>query len=69
LPDPAPEHQPTHKGVFKSPAGVLQPTGKSIQVAFCDVYELRDGKIRRADSYFDCYGLVNQLAATPLKVA
>jgi len=56
----------THRGVFNSPAGVLQPRGKKMTVAFCDVYELRGDKIRRADSYFDFYGLVNQLVDAPL---
>ena len=59
----------THRGVFKSPAGVLQPTGKTMAVGFCDVYELRGDKILRADSYFDFYGLVNQLVDAPLRVA
>jgi ketosteroid isomerase-like protein len=52
-----------HRGVFSSPAGVLPPTGRSMQVQFCDVYQLRDGKIIRADSYFDFYGLLQQLRA------
>ena len=52
----------THQGVFNSPAGELQPTGRAMQVNFCDVYHLRDGKIVRADSYFDFYGLLKQLA-------
>ncbi|WP_342088699.1 ester cyclase [Dyadobacter sp. OTU695] len=52
----------THKGIFHSPAGTLQPTGVSMQVNFCDVYKLRQGKIERADSYFDFYGLLRQLA-------
>jgi predicted ester cyclase len=58
----------THRGVFTSPAGVLQPSGKKMAVAFCDVYELRGDKILRADSYFDFYGLVNQLVSNPLRV-
>jgi ketosteroid isomerase-like protein len=57
----------THRGVFNSPAGVLQPSGRALAVAFCDVYELRGDKILRADSYFDFYGLVNQLVAEPLR--
>lgn len=51
----------THRGVFNSPAGVLEPTERAMQVNFCDVYHLRDGKILRADSYFDFYGLLQQL--------
>ncbi|MEH0196468.1 ester cyclase [Caulobacter sp. CCNWLY153] len=52
----------THRGVFNSPAGVLAPTGVAMQVNFCDVYRLEGGKIIRADSYFDFYGLLAQLA-------
>ena len=52
----------THRGVFNSPAGKLLPTGRTMAVNFCDVYRLEDGKIVRADSYFDFYGLLRQLA-------
>ena len=51
----------THRGVFNSPAGTLQPTGRKMEIRFCDVYQLKDGKIIRADSYFDFYGLLRQL--------
>lgn len=59
----------THRGPFKSPAGLLPPTGVRMEVQFCDVYRLEDGKILRADSYFDFYGLLRQLApdAAPVK--
>lgn len=59
----------THQGVFNSPAGVLPASGKTMAVNFCDVYELRGDKILRADSYFDFYGLVNQLLAKPLRAS
>lgn len=52
----------TQKGIFKSPAGVIEPSGVKMKVNFCDVYRLEDGKIVRADSYFDFYGLLKQLA-------
>ena len=51
----------THLGVFNSPAGKLEPTGRKMQVNFCDVYRLEGEKIVRADSYFDFYGLLQQL--------
>ncbi|WP_342250958.1 ester cyclase [Sphingomonas sp. OTU376] len=54
----------THLGTFHSPAGVIEPTGARMQVNFCDVYRLRDGKIERADSYFDFFGLLRQLVPT-----
>ena len=52
----------THRGVFQSPAGELAPTGRRMEVHFCDVYRLKAGKIVRADSYFDFYGQLRQLA-------
>lgn len=51
----------THQGVFDSPAGKLEPTGRAMEVHFCDVYRLRGAKIIRADSYFDFYGLLGRL--------
>jgi ketosteroid isomerase-like protein len=57
----------THKGVFNSPAGELQPSGVHMQTNFCDVYRLENGKIIRADSYFDFYALLGQLAPEKLK--
>ncbi|WP_207796739.1 ester cyclase [Sphingomonas oleivorans] len=51
----------THSGVFNSPAGEIQPTGRKMEVQFCDVYRLKDGKIMRADSYFDFYSLLKRL--------
>ncbi|WP_115576217.1 nuclear transport factor 2 family protein [Xanthomonas campestris] len=54
----------THLGIFNSPAGELQPTGRPMQVNFCDVYRLKDGKIARADSYFDFYDVLKQLTAS-----
>ena len=53
----------THKGVFNSPAGAIEPGNVKMQVNFCDVYKLKDGKIERADSYFDFYSLWKQLTA------
>jgi len=52
----------THQGNFNSPAGLLKPGGVKMKTNFCDVYRLKDGKIERADSYFDFYGLLIQLA-------
>ncbi len=57
----------THKGIFNSPAGPLQPSGRKIEINFCDVYRLEDGKIKRADSYFDFYTVLRQLAPDKIK--
>jgi ketosteroid isomerase-like protein len=52
----------THRGAFDSPAGRIEPTGRKIETRFCDVYRLRGDKIIRADSYFDFYTMLGQLA-------
>lgn len=52
----------THQGVFRSPAGDLQPSGRKVNVNFCEVYKLNNGKIIRAASYFDFYTMLRQLA-------
>jgi hypothetical protein len=59
----------TQQGVFRSPAGELAPSGRAMQVHFCDVYRLKDGKIVRAYSYFDFYGLLLQLAPEARRAA
>jgi steroid delta-isomerase-like uncharacterized protein len=53
----------THRGPLKTPAGDLPPTGKPIEVHFCEVYSLRGGKIAACDLYFDAMGLMKQLGA------
>lgn len=56
----------THQGGFDSPAGRLEPTGRTMELNFCDVYRLVGDKILRADSYFDFYGLLGKLAPETL---
>jgi len=53
----------THRGQFNSPAGLLAPSGRAMEVSFCDVYKLRDCKILRANSNSDFYDLWKQLTA------
>lgn len=53
----------THRGQFDSPAGVLPPSGRTMEVSFCEVYRPRDNKILRADFLFDFYDLWRQLTA------
>jgi ketosteroid isomerase-like protein len=59
----------TQHGIFHSPAGTIAPSGRAMEVRFCDVYRLKDGKIVRADSYFDFYGLLRHLAPDMLRAA
>jgi steroid delta-isomerase-like uncharacterized protein len=53
--------QGTHTGVFQTPMGDISPTGKSIDVPFCEVWEVVDGKITSAHSYFDAATFMRQI--------
>lgn len=52
-------------GPLPTPTGVLPPTGRTIDVQFCEVIEVRDGKISRARLYFDSATLLRQLGVLP----
>jgi steroid delta-isomerase-like uncharacterized protein len=56
----------THNGVLHSPAGEIPPTGRSFELRFCDVYQLRNGKISRHASYYDALGFMQQLGLIPI---
>lgn len=45
----------------------MAPTGKTVAIPVCDIYEIRDGKIYREREYIDFMTLMVQLgvAAAP----
>jgi steroid delta-isomerase-like uncharacterized protein len=51
----------THDGALKTPAGDLPPTGKKVELRFCDVGTIHNGKIISIRSYFDSATLMRQL--------
>lgn len=55
----------THTGALRTPAGEIPATGRSVTLDFCDVVEIRDGKIRLSQSYFDSASMLMQLGVTP----
>jgi steroid delta-isomerase-like uncharacterized protein len=55
----------THTGILQSPAGAIAPTGRSFELRFCDVYQLRNRKIARHATYYDALGLMQQLGLIP----
>jgi steroid delta-isomerase-like uncharacterized protein len=54
-----------HTGVLHSPAGDIQPTDRKFELHFCDVYQLRNGKIARHTTYYDALGFMQQLGVIP----
>ena len=55
----------THDGPMIRPGGVVPPPGRSLETRFCEVLDIRDGKITGARSYFDLAGMMVQLGLMP----
>lgn len=55
----------THDGPLATPTGSLPPTGKNVEIHFCSVGRLRDGKIADSRLYFDALGMLSQLGVIP----
>lgn len=55
----------THTGTLRAPGGDIAPTGRSVTLHLCDVYEFRNGKIRSQHTYFDSASLLQQLGVLP----
>lgn len=55
----------THDGPLRSPGGDIPATGRSLETRFCEVFDMRDGRITGARSYFDLAGMMVQLGLTP----
>jgi ketosteroid isomerase-like protein len=51
----------THTGTLETAMGPIEPTGRSATLKFCDVTEVRDGKIVERRSYFDTGSMMAQL--------
>jgi len=45
--------QGTHEGDFPTPSGLMAATGKRIDVPCCDVFHVKDGKVKS----FHCYNM------------
>lgn len=51
----------THNGVLRSPMGDIPPTGKSIEIRFCEVFLLKNGQIVQDHLYYDLMSMLQQL--------
>jgi predicted ester cyclase len=51
----------THHGTFTLYDEYVEPSGLSIEIGFCDIYYMNDGKILKANSNFDVYALFDQI--------
>ncbi|HVO74483.1 MAG TPA: ester cyclase [Ignavibacteriaceae bacterium] len=55
----------TQTGTFRSPDGDIMPTGKSVDIPFCDVFKIKNGRIVSYNSYFDTATMLKQLGLIP----
>lgn len=55
----------THQGPLKGPAGEIAPTGRSVEVHFCEVLEIEQDKVVRGRLYFDSATMLQQLGLMP----
>ena len=55
----------TNTGPLHMPTGDVPPTGRVVELRFCDVYRVKDGKIVSYRSYYDVFGFLQQLGLIP----
>ncbi len=59
-------YRATHTAPLPMPDGTeIPPTGRKIEVSFCEVWRFRDGKVISLHNYADNLALMQQLGMTP----
>ena len=56
----------TNTGPLHMPTGDVPPTGRPVEMRFCDVYRIKYGKFVSYRSYYDTLGFMQQLGFIPL---
>ena len=55
----------THSGPFRTPAGEIPPTGKTVTVESVDVITVEGGQVKSWHTYFDQLAFLQQLGLIP----
>ena len=55
----------THKGPLKAGTSEMAATGKKLDLAFCEVYVFKNGKISDVRLYYDAASMASQLGLKP----
>jgi ketosteroid isomerase-like protein len=55
----------THTGPMQTPMGEVAPTGRKMELHFCSVVKVQDGKIVEERDYYDAMTIANQLGLMP----
>ncbi len=51
----------THTGTLKSSSGDFAPTGRSIEIRYCSVMRVHEGKVVEGRDYYDSASILRQL--------
>ena len=51
----------THSGILRSSLGTFEPTGRSVEVRYCSVMRVEDGKVVEGRDYYDSATIARQL--------
>lgn len=54
-------------GPLHMPTGDAPPTGRSVEIHFCEVRRIANGKIVSLHSYYDALGFMQQLGFIPIQ--
>jgi len=55
----------THTGPMQTPMGEVAPTGRKMELHFCSVIRVQDGKIVEERDYYDVMTIANQRGLMP----
>jgi predicted ester cyclase len=56
----------THTGPLREPSGALPPTGRRVDFAWAERYDVEDGVIANAHLYYDTLVILDQLGLAPV---
>jgi len=59
----------THTGPMVTSAGTVPATGRSVTLQFCDIFEVKNGKLQSRRSYGDTGALMTQLGLIAAQTA
>lgn len=55
----------THDGTLHGVAGGIPATNRSVDVQFCEIYHVRDGRVASGRTFFDAATMMGQLGILP----
>jgi steroid delta-isomerase-like uncharacterized protein len=59
----------THSGPMQTPMGEVPPTGVKLELHFCSIVKVRDGKIVEERDYYDAMTIATKLGLVPESAA